>query len=120
MNNTTIVVWPGVACRSWQEKETDIWRVPLVRNIKNTNTETVLVGVPLTDLLLDRPLPEEAVHNVYELQTVPEQVHYYYHACTGFPINARGSRQLKRDPSYLSCAIQKKNQYKNTSQSQRK
>ena len=40
--------------------------------------------MPPTKHLTDRPSPVEAVHNLYELQTVPERVRYF-HACAGFP-----------------------------------
>ena len=61
-----------------------MWRILLVKNVTNENTETVLVKAPPTELLHDRPSIREAVHNVNKLKTKPEIIRYY-HAAAGFP-----------------------------------
>ena len=53
-----------------------MWRIPLVKNVTNENTETVMVKAPLMELLHNRPNNNEAVHNVYELKTKPEIIRY--------------------------------------------
>ena len=60
-----------------------LWRVPIregvtENNCKNENTET---------LLIERPVPEEACQNVYELPSA-EKVVRYLHAALGFPTKA--------------------------------
>jgi len=73
-NKTTIVVSQGAILREWRCKQTNLWRVPLVKNILNTNTNTILCDRCPTEFLPDRPPPNEAIHNVYELKTQPELV----------------------------------------------
>jgi hypothetical protein len=83
-NKTTIVVSRGAILRGWQCKQTKLWRIPLIKNVTNENTNTVLSDRFPTEFLPDRPPPDEAIHNVYELKTQPELVRYY-HAAADFP-----------------------------------
>ena len=83
-SNTQITVTRGAVLRGWQDATCGLWRIPLVKNVTNENTDTVLVKAPPTELLPNRPGTEEAVHNVYELKTKPEVIRYY-HATAGFP-----------------------------------
>ncbi len=41
-NKTTIVVSRGAILWGWRCKQTKLWQVPLLNNIKNNNTNTVL------------------------------------------------------------------------------
>ena len=74
MHNTTFIVLRGIVLRGWQYNETGLWRIPLVENVTNLNTETVICRAPPTELLPNRPSATEVVHNVYKLQTVPERI----------------------------------------------
>jgi len=41
-NKTTIVVSRGAILRGWRCKQTKLWRIPLIKNVTNENTDTVL------------------------------------------------------------------------------
>jgi hypothetical protein len=70
------------------------WRIPLVEVVRNNNTDTITVNRPLTEFLLERPPPTDAIHNVYELKTQPELVRYY-HAAAGFLTKPTWLRAIK-------------------------
>ena len=93
-NKTTIVVSRGAILRGWRCKQTKLWRIPLIKNVTNENTDTVLCDRCPTEFLPDRPLPNEAIHNVYELKTQPELVRYY-HAAAGFPTKPSWLKAIK-------------------------
>ena len=93
-NKTTIVVSRGPILRGWRCKQTKLWRIPLIKNVTNENTDTVLCDRCPTEFLPDRPPPDEAIHNVYELKTQPELVRYY-HAAAGFPTKPSWLKAIK-------------------------
>ncbi len=64
-NKTTIVVSRGAILQGWQCNQTNLWQVPLIKNIHNTNTDTVLCDRCPMEFLPDRPPPDEAIHNMY-------------------------------------------------------
>ncbi len=41
-NKTTIIVSCGAILRGWRCKQMNLWQVPLIKNIQNNNTDTVL------------------------------------------------------------------------------
>ena len=94
LHNTTVTVSKGSVLRGWRCKETGLWRIPLVENVTNLNTETVICKAPPTESLPNRPPITEAVHNVYELQTVPERIRYF-HVCAGFPTKRTWMKAIK-------------------------
>ena len=67
-------VWTG-----WRCKETGLWRVPLVDQVTNVNTQTKL----LTEEEM-RQSVEEGTLSVYNLPSKAEAVRYL-HAALGFP-----------------------------------
>ena len=71
-NNTEVTVSRGAILKGYRDHETGLWRIPLVPNVKNTNTDTVLVSKQPIKYLPDRPPPLKAIHNVFELTTKPE------------------------------------------------
>jgi hypothetical protein len=73
-NKTSILVSRGAILQGWRCKQTNLWCIPLIKNIKNNNTDTVLCDQSPTEFLPDRPPPSDAIHNVYELKTQPELV----------------------------------------------
>ena len=84
-NKTTIVVSRGAILGGWQCKQTNLRRVPLVKNVLNTNTDTILCNRCPAEFLPNRPPPKnKAIHNMYELKRQLELVRYY-HAAAGFP-----------------------------------
>ena len=83
-NKTTIVLSHGAILQGWQYKQTNLWCTPLIKEIKNDNTDTVLCDQCPTEFLPVRPSPSEAIHNMYELKMQSELVQYY-HAVAGFP-----------------------------------
>jgi hypothetical protein len=83
-NNTIIAVTRGTILQGWWDAATRLWRIPLVAVVRNNNTDTVIVNWPPTEFLPERPPPTNAIHNIYELKTQPELLHYY-HASAGFP-----------------------------------
>jgi hypothetical protein len=110
-NNTIITVTKGAILRGWRDTKTNLWRIPLVRMVRNLNTDTVLSNRPPSELLLNRPDPAEAVHSVYELITQPELVRYL-HAAAGFPskptwLKAVKNKQFASWPGLTREAIQR-------------
>jgi hypothetical protein len=91
---TTIIVSSGTILQGWQCKQTNLWQGPLIKNVQNNNTDTVLCDRFPTEFLPDRPLPSKAIHNVYELKTQPELVGYY-HAAAGFPTKPSWLKAIK-------------------------
>ena len=83
-SDTQITVTRGAVLRGWQDKTCGLWRILLVKNITNKNTQTALVQVPPMEILYDCPNANESIHNVYEIKTKPEMIRYY-HAAAGFP-----------------------------------
>jgi hypothetical protein len=83
-HNRTSKVSRAAILRGWFDKTANLWQIPLIPVVLNSNTDTVLVNKPPTEFLPDRPPTIEAIHNVYELKMQPELVRYL-HACAGFP-----------------------------------
>ena len=65
------------------------------KNIRNKNTETVLIKAPPTEILPNQPAKKEAVTNVYELKTKSEII-YHYHAMVGFSTKSTWGRAIKK------------------------
>ena len=86
-NNTKISVSRDAILRGWRDKESGLWRIPLVHKVQNENTDTVIVSKQPTEYLPERPPPTEAIFNAYELKTQPELIRYH-HASAGFPTKA--------------------------------
>ena len=73
--------------------------------------DTVIVNKCPTEYLPERPLPTEAIFNVFELKKQPEIVRYY-HAAAGFPtkptwIKAINNKQYASWPGLTSEMVQK-------------
>ena len=93
-NDTTITVTKGAILRGWRDERTNLWRILLVRMVRNLNTDTALLTRPPSEFLLHRPNPTEAIHSVYELKTQPEIVRYL-HAAAGFPTKPTWLKAIK-------------------------
>jgi hypothetical protein len=70
-NNTIITITKGAILQGLQDKNSNLWRIPLVHMVWNLNTNTVLLNCPPNEFLLNQPDPVEAVHSVYKLKTQP-------------------------------------------------
>ena len=69
-----VPVWKG-----WQDRETGLWRVPLVNNVTNVNTETKLLQQDeMMQTFGERTL------SIYNLPSKAESIKYL-HAALGFP-----------------------------------
>jgi hypothetical protein len=66
----------------WRDKKTGLWRVPLVNQIDNENTDTYLLSKNESNNIAN-----EIANNVYDLPST-EQAIRYLHACAGFPTKA--------------------------------
>jgi hypothetical protein len=84
----------GANLWGWRDKNSNLWHIPLVRMVRNLNTNTVLLNCPPSKFLLNRPDPVEAVHSVYELKTQPELVRYL-HASAVFPTKPTWLKAIK-------------------------
>jgi hypothetical protein len=62
-NNSIITVTKGAILRGWQDKNSNLWHIPLVRMLQNLNTNTVLLNCPPRKFLLNQPDPADIVHN---------------------------------------------------------
>ena len=71
--------------QGWRD-ESGLWRVPIKDDVKNPNTDT---------LLIDRPLLKQAVNNVYELASTEKQIRYL-HAALGFPTKATLLKAIRK------------------------
>jgi hypothetical protein len=111
-NKTSIIVSRGAILRGWQCKQTNLWPVPLIKEIKNNNTDTVLCDQCPTEFLPDRPPPSNTIHNVYELKTHPKLVRYY-HAAAGFPTKPSWLKAIKNKQyaSWLGLTWQAANKH---------
>ena len=69
-------------------KKEGLWQITLVKNVQNTNIDTVVVKKSSPELLKSEQPPTEQMLSAYEFKTQPELIRYY-HAVTGF---------LKRQP----------------------
>ena len=110
-NKTQVTVTRGAILRGWRCPDSNLWRIPLVPQVVNNNTDTVLCDRPPTEFLKQRPPPAEAVHNVYELKTQPELVRYH-HAAAGFPtkptwLKAIRNKQFASWPGLTVDAVSK-------------
>ncbi len=83
-HNTTSKVLRTAILQGWFDKTANLWQIPLIPVILNSNTDTVLINKPPTEFLPDCLPAIKAVHNVYKLKTQLELVRYL-HACAGFP-----------------------------------
>ena len=76
-DNVFIRVKREAVLQGWRDKS-GLWRIPIKDKVENENTDT---------LILERPPPEEALNNVYDLPTT-EKVIKYLHGALGFPTKA--------------------------------
>jgi hypothetical protein len=111
VHDTTYKVSPAAILQGWFDKTANLWQIPLIPVVLNSNTDTVLVNKPPTEFLPDHPPVIEAIHNVYKLKTQPELVGYL-HACAGFPtkpswIKAIKNRQYASWPGLTIKAVAK-------------
>lgn len=110
--NTEVTVSRGAILRGWRDG--DLWRIPTVPgNVKITNPakQSIVVTKPPTEYLPNRPPPEEAICNVFELSKQPEIIRYY-HAAAGFPtkptwIKAINAGNYVTWPGLTATAVQK-------------
>jgi hypothetical protein len=56
-NKKSIVVSRGTILRGWRCKQTNLWQVPLIKNVQNNNTDTVLCNQCPTEFLPSRTPP---------------------------------------------------------------
>jgi hypothetical protein len=76
------------------DAKSNLWHIPLVEVVRNNNTDTIIVNQPLTEFLLERPPPTDAIHNIYKQKTQPELVRYY-HTAAGFPTKPTWLKAIK-------------------------
>jgi hypothetical protein len=103
---TKIVISEEAVLKGWRDPTDGLWRIPLVTNLENLNTDTLLFDGPgghtpvdakydvaSTDTTKERiaeltgkhrPHHSEAVNNVYELPSIEQSIRYL-HAAAGFP-----------------------------------
>ncbi len=80
--------------QGWFDKTANLWRIPLIPVVLNSNTDMVLINKPPTEFLPDCLPAIKAIHNVYKLKTQPELVRYLY-ACVGFPTKPSWIKVIK-------------------------
>ena len=72
---TTITISEKAVLKGYRDKQSGLWRIPLKANVVNENTDT---------LLIQRPMPNEAIAHVFELPSTEKTI-AYYHAAARFP-----------------------------------
>jgi hypothetical protein len=110
-NNTKVTVSCSTILCGWQCKDKNLWRVPLLTNVLNNNTYTVLCNQPSTEFSPERLLPTEAIHNVYQLKMQPKLVRYH-HVAARFPtkptwLKAIKSKQFVSWPCLMDNTVNK-------------
>ena len=100
-----------------------LWQIPLTSNVKNINTDTLLLDSPggrdtlnalysvppvsamrrHIDAMRGRPLPGEAINYVYKLPSVEPAIRYL-HAATGFPTKATWIEAVRKG-NFLSWPL---------------
>jgi hypothetical protein len=93
-NYTVITVSRGAILWGWRDAKANMWRIPLVKVVRNHNTDTVMVNQPPTEFLPSCPPSSEAIYNVYELKMQPELVRYH-HASARFPTKPTWLKAIK-------------------------
>jgi hypothetical protein len=91
--NTETTITRGAILKGWKCRD-GLYRIPLVSNVKNLNTDTSISNKPTTELLSHRLPPTQAIHNVYELRAQQEVIRYN-HAAAGFPTKATWIAAIK-------------------------
>lgn len=74
----------------WRCPQTRLWRVPLKQKWSNLNTETLLLSVEATEIIMSKrkdAKPTDFVNSVYELPNL-EQVIAWYHVAASYPTKA--------------------------------
>ena len=116
-NNTVVTTTHGSVLRGYRDKNEGVYRIPLVKNVQNINTDTIIIhGVPSSYLQQQQqqqqqPSTHETVNNVYELRSKAEMVQFY-HAAAGFPTKRTWVRAVQRGhyaswPGLTAAAVQK-------------
>ena len=121
---TKINVSEDSVLKGWRCPQTGLWRIPLQDNIKNLNTDTILLDskdgrqslnamytIPSTEKVLDRlsilldqrPNIKEALHNVYDLPSIEPAIRYL-HAAAGFPTKATWLKAIRKG-NYLTWPL---------------
>ena len=73
--NTEVRVSRGSVLRGWRLRDEGLWRIPLVKNVQNENTETILVNKPPSSFLANsKQPPTDKLLNAYKTKTRPELV----------------------------------------------
>jgi hypothetical protein len=93
-HNTTFKVSRAAILRGWFDRTANLWQIPLIPVVLNSNTDTVLVNKPPAEFLPDCLPAINTIHNVYKLKTQPELVRYL-HACAGFPTKPSWIKAIK-------------------------
>ena len=116
----TIKVSEAAVLQGWRCPRARLWRIPLTRNVKNININTLLLNSPdgrdtlnalysvtpisamrrQIDAMRDRPLPWETITHVYELPSVEPAIRYLL-AATGFPTKSTWLKAI-RNGNFLS------------------
>ena len=84
-HDITFTLKNAAVLQGWRD-ERGLWRVPLTEEVTNATQQSVA---------LDRPIPSEAVHNVYELPST-SQIIAFHHASLGFPTKATLLEAVRR------------------------
>lgn len=83
-NDTKIVTTRGAVLRGYRDRNEGIYRIPLVKNVQNLNTDTAIVKEPPNRFLQRNPPSFETVNSIYEFRTQAEIVRFV-HAGMGYP-----------------------------------
>lgn len=94
-NNTKIVTTRGAVLRGYRDKSEGVYRIPLVKEVKNINTDTAIVNVPPNRFLQQNPPSYDTINNVWECRNQSEVLRFYHAAC-GFPTEATWIQAVER------------------------
>ncbi len=112
---TKIIVLADTTLKEWQYPQAKLWCVPLIDNIHNENTDTVLLDHPhkhdcLNSLyevesttttqkhinaIMLQTIGLEYIHNVYKLPSIELTIRYL-HAAAGFTVEKTWLKAIRR------------------------
>ena len=111
---TKIVVSEEAVLRGWRCPRDKLWRVPLTPDVRNQNTDTIVLDHPLGHASLNSMYEvtnmtntrqhiasisllahrREYLHNVYELPSIEPTIRYL-HAAAGYPVKATWLKAIR-------------------------
>ena len=126
-----IKVSKAAVLQGWRCPHERLWQIPLTSDVKNINTDTLLLDIPHgcdtlnsfysippvsamrrhIDAMRDRPPLAEAINHFYELPSVYPAIRYL-HAAAGFPTKSTWLKAIRKGNFLFWPLVNMKNSHK--------